>query len=181
MEENSELILMARDGSSIAFSRLARQYKPLINSLSQKYSSMCREYGEVGDDFLQEAQMAFFDAVKSYDINNSVVTFGAYAKACIRNRLVSLVRKFKSQKRKRGELKIQAGVMSPDDAYLTKELGTKLLALAENSLSPYEKNVFALYIEGKRASEISKNVGKSEKSVNNAIFRIRSKLKGIIG
>ena len=110
-----------------------------------------------------------------------IVTFGAYAKKCISNRLISLVRKNKSQKRKRGELKITSSVPSPDDVYLTKELGTKLLALAENSLSPYEKKIFVLYLDGKRASEISKHVGKSEKSVNNAIFRVKAKLKGIIG
>lgn len=181
MEENSELIIKARAGDSRAFSRLARIYKPLLDSLSQKYSSMCQENGEAVDDFLQEGQMALFSAVKTYDINNPVVTFGAYAKKCISNRLISLVRKNKSQKRKKGELKITSSVPSPDDVYLTKELGTKLLALAENSLSPYEKKIFVLYLDGKRASEISKHVGKSEKSVNNAIFRVKAKLKGIIG
>ncbi len=181
MEENLELILKARGGDSHAFSKLARIYKPLLSSLSQKYSSMCVECGEIVDDFTQEAQIALFDAVKTYDKDTSSFTFGAYAKACVRNRLISLVRKIKAGKRKRGELKIPVSTPSPDDVYMTKELGTKLMALAENSLSPYEKKVFALYIDGKRASEISKHVGKSEKSVNNAIFRIRAKLKGIIG
>lgn len=177
MEENKELILKARDGSSIAFSKLANQYKPLLNSLSKKYSAMCEESGEVGEDFAQEAQIAFFDAVKTYDINNSVVTFGAYARVCVRNRLLSLVRRVKAGKRRRGELEKPILVPSPDDVYLAKELFKKLMARAENSLSPYEKKVFTLHLDGKRVSEISKHVGKSEKSVNNAIFRARSKLK----
>ena len=181
MEGNIELIIKAREGDSHAFSKLARIYKNLLSSLSKKYSSMCIENGEAIDDFTQEAQMALYNAVKTYDINNSVVTFGAYAKKCISNRLISLVRKNKSQKRKRGEIKIPVNMHTPDDAYLTKELGAKIMALVENSLSSYEKKIFALYLDGKRASEISKHVGKSEKSVNNAIFRIKSKLKGIIG
>lgn len=181
MEENIELILKARRGDSHSFSNLVRKYKPLLDSLSKKYSSMCEETAEILDDFSQEAKMALFDAVKTYDVNNEAVTFGAYAKKCIGNRLISLVRKNKSQKRKRGEIKIPVNTHTPDDAYLTKELGAKIMALAENSLSSYEKKVFALYLDGKRAGEISKQVGKSEKSVNNAIFRIKSKLKGIIG
>ena len=51
------------------------------------------------------------------------------------------------------------------------------MLLAEKILSGYEMRIFALYAKGARAKEISARIGKSEKSVNNAIFRIRSKLK----
>ena len=180
MEEVLELVFKARSGDSHAFSRLARVYKPLLNSLTQRYLKMCQNDGEIFDDFAQESQMALFEAVKTYD-ENSGFTFGAYAKSCIRNRLVSLVRRNKAKKREKGETKIPTGIPSPDDVYMTKELGKKLMAIAENSLSPYEKKVFALYLDGKRAGEISKQVGKSEKSVTNAIFRVRAKLKGING
>ena len=82
MEEVLELVFKARSGDSHAFSRLARVYKPLLNSLTQRYLKMCQNDGEIFDDFVQEAQMALFEAVKTYD-ENSGFTFGAYAKSCI--------------------------------------------------------------------------------------------------
>lgn len=180
MEKTVELVLKAREGSEAALSGLLEDYTPLLNSLSRKYSSMCQEDGEAGDDFFQESQIAFYKAVMTYDINNSSSTFGAYAKACVRNKLVSLVRKIKSKKRKKGELGMSCESNTPQDTVIWRELGEKLLAQAELTLSPYEKKVFSLYINGRRANEIAKIVGKSEKSVNNAIFRIRSKLKGTV-
>ena len=62
-----------------------------------------------------------------------------------------------------------------------REFSEKLSEKADKVLSPFEKKVFQLlplYSKGSRAKEISLRVNKSEKSVNNAIFRIRSKLKG---
>ena len=44
-------------------------------------------------------------------------------------------------------------------------------------LSPYEKRVFIMSLEGKSAGEIAAVVKKDEKSVNNAIFRSRSKIR----
>ena len=178
MDENISLVLQAKAGEELAFSKLLAIYQPLLHSLSQRYSSMCD--GEVTrDDFFQEAQIAFHNAILSYDTNNSSFTLGAYAKACIRNRLVSLVRRVKSKKRTKQKLEYNCEARSPQDNVVWRELGTKLLAHAENTLSPYEKKVFALYFKGHKAGEISKYLGKSEKSVNNAIFRIRSKLKAI--
>ena len=176
MDETIELVLKARESNEDAFSQLCTIYSPLLSSLCHKYSQMCEGEPDVEDDFLQEAKMAFYKATASYDINSPSTTFGAYAKACVKNRLVSCVRRIKSKKRKRAELEYSCDD-SPQDAVVWRELGTKLLALAENTLSPYEKKVFALYVKGSKAAEISKHVGKSEKSVNNAIFRIRSKLK----
>ena len=170
MEKTVELVLKAREGSEAALSDLLEDYTPLLNSLSRKYSSMCQEDGEAGDDFFQESQIAFYKAVMTYDINNSSSTFGAYAKACV----------IKSKKRKKGELGMSCESNTPQDTVIWRELGEKLLAQAELTLSPYEKKVFSLYINGRRANEIAKIVGKSEKSVNNAIFRIRSKLKGTV-
>jgi RNA polymerase sporulation-specific sigma factor len=178
MDENISLVLQAKAGDELAFSKLLTTYQPLLYSLSQRYSSMCE--GEVTrDDFFQEAQIAFHKAIMSYDLDNSSITLGAYAKACVRNRLVSLVRKIKSKKRTKKELEYNCEAGSLQDKVVWRELGTKLLAHAESTLSPYEKKVFALYFKGHKAGEISKYLGKSEKSVNNAIFRIKSKLKAI--
>lgn len=178
MENIIELILQSRDGNDEAFSLLCDQYSSLIDSMSFKYSAMCSDEFSSKDDFVQEAKMAFYKAVLAYDVSNEKVTFGAYAKVCIRNRLVSCVRKNLSKKRRKGKEDAQAQDMwSLQDTVVQRELGEKLISVAESTLSGYEKKIFSYYLEGRRAKEISSILGKSEKSVNNAIYRIRSKLK----
>ena len=178
MDNSVELILQVRAGNDSAFVQMCEKYQNLIDSMSRKYYLMClSEYGSQ-DDFLQEAKMAFYNAIVKYDIESQRITFGAFAKVCIRNRLVSCVRKYNSKKRRKGEGETGAALGSSlQDTVVRRELGEKIISLAESTLSAYEKKIFSLYLEGRKAKEISASLGKCEKSVNNAIYRIRLKLK----
>lgn len=178
MEEIIELIMQTRDGNDDAFSTLCDKYSSLIYSMSLKHFAMCVDEFSSKDDFVQEAKMAFYNAVISFDVGNKGVTFGAYAKVCIRNRLISCVRKQLSKKRRKGKEDAQSQELwSLQDTVVRRELGEKLKIIAENTLSGYEKMIFSYFLEGRKAKEISSIIGKSEKSVNNAIYRIKSKLK----
>jgi len=181
MDSNIELILQVRNGNDDAFMQMCEQYKMLIDSMSHKYFGMCANEYCSRDDFLQEAKMAFYNAIIKYDTDTKKVTFGAFAKVCIRNRLISCVRKQSSKKRRKGknDAEIDSN-WSLQDTVVQRELGEKLISAAESTLSSYEKRIFGFYLEGRKAKEISSILGKSEKSVNNAIYRIRSKLKKTI-
>ena len=96
---------------------------------------------------------------------------------CIKNRLVSCLRYATSKKRRKSNGDSEEISKSPQDTVIRRELEEKLLSLAENALSAYELRIYKMYVQGAKAKEISAKIGKDEKSVNNAIFRIRSKLK----
>lgn len=180
METLIKLIISARNGDDNAFWELCEKYNPLLISMAHKYAQMCIEE-DLSDDFLQEAKMALYNAVMSFDIDQSKVTFGFYVKRCIRNRLVSCVRKANSKKRRqRNESDIESSTNSPQESVLQYELTKEILSLAEDILSQYEMEILKMYFSGLRAKEISAKIGKSEKSVNNAIYRIKSKLRGKI-
>jgi RNA polymerase sporulation-specific sigma factor len=181
MENNLELVIQAKNGNQFAFTNLYEKYQPLLVSMASKYSSMCKEENGQMDDFLQKANIALNDAIKTYNVDNGKVTFGAYARTVVRNRLVSMVRHMKSKKRKKSDLNSSCESVTPQDRAVWREHSVKLSEKAERVLSPFEKRVFhllPLFSKGNRAREISLRVNKSEKSVNNAIFRIRSKLMG---
>lgn len=178
MDNNIDLVLRARTGDEDAFSQLREQYKNLVVSMSRKYSDMCPEKYSVLDDFIQESEVAFYNAIMRYDAEGQKIKFGAFAKICIRNKLISYVRKLNSKKRCKGESDVWATQgESMQETVVRRELGEKLLSVVEGSLSKYEKRILSLYREGRSAKEISSIVCKSEKSVNNAIYRIRLKLK----
>ena len=48
-------------------------------------------------------------------------------------------------------------------------------------LSPYERSVFEYYVLGERPCAIAARLGTNEKSVSNAIFRIKSSLSKALG
>lgn len=175
MKETNELVARAKNRDQLAFEELSLLYSPLLQSLAGRYHSVCRDE-VLFDDFMQEAQIAFNDAILHYDALNEKVTFGAYAKVCVRNRLVSCVRKFKSKKRVKREFSDPVIDNTVQDTVVYREL----LSLAGNTLSPYEKKILQLKADGHSAKEISVIIGKSEKSVNNAIYRSRSKIRDTI-
>jgi RNA polymerase sporulation-specific sigma factor len=176
MDEILYHINRVKSGDDASFEQLLSKYNALIISMAKKYSDMCATSPQL-DDFLQEAKMAFYNSVLSYD-EKTGVTFGAYAKVCVRNRLVSCVRVNNSKKRqKRSDTKDSYDIENPQDTLIVRELEKKLFSLAKDRLSPYEKKIFGYYLAGERAKEISKKVTRSEKSVNNAIYRIKAKLK----
>ena len=177
MDEIVKLILRVRNGEDVAFSLLCEQYQPLLNSMSGKYSSMNPDEQNVLEDFSQEARLALYNAAMKYDIDSSRFTFGAFAKACIRNRLVSCIRRANSKKRQKLNDGDDLNESTLQDTVIQHELEKERLYLAEKVLSNYEMRIFMMYAQGEKAKEISAKIGKSEKSVNNAIFRIRSKLK----
>ena len=180
MDEIIQLLSRVRNNDGSAFEILCEKYKALIDSMSKKYSNMYPDsvgVSGVKDDFSQEARLAFYNACIKYDIENGKVTFGAFAKVCIKNRLVSCLRYATSKKRRKSNGDSEEISKSPQDTVIRRELEEKLLSLAENALSAYELRIYKMYVQGAKAKEISAKIGKDEKSVNNAIFRIRSKLK----
>ena len=171
------LITLVRSGDEGAFADLTAQYKPLIESMAKMYYG--KYVGELysEEDFMQEANMAFYSAVRTYEEGNDV-TFGLYAKICIRNRLVSQLRTGK--KRSKKNIGTHKEYTEPSYRLLEKEDFKQFEQKIKDVLSEFEWLVFCLYIQKKSYAKIAEEVGKSEKSVDNAIYRIKKKLKELL-
>lgn len=178
-------ILEVREGRQESFSSLLSQYKPLIEGAVARYS--VEEISELSrEDLRQEAYLAFYQSILSYDIEQSEVEFGLYAKICVTNGLLSRLRRFKRQAQiswespesleSRGDLPLE-GQEDPSERILEEERLGLLYATIRHCLSDYEYRVWSLYMSGRSAREIGLAVEKDEKSVANAIYRIRKKLR----
>ncbi len=174
------LINLASKGDEDAFADLTVRYKPLIDSMAHSYYKKCESGVFARDDFLQEATLAFYSAVCTYDTSSSV-TFGLYSKICIRNKMVSMLRaSAKKEKKDKKHQKERATWREPVQNLLEKENAQDLKKKIQGVLSVFEWSVFCLYVEKKSYSEIADALGKAEKSVDNAIYRIKTKLKKLI-
>ena len=188
----ADLLHQAKAGSQAAFDTLLKEYDPLIQSMTERYAAE----GEA-EDIRQEAIIAFYHAVLSYDSSMNHVTFGLYAKVCIRNRIISHIRKlqnasvvlhpcelpesgepFLHYQKKMAE--VQGHTVDPEQEAVDRESYYSLLKMINESLTPGEKDVFRLYIAGKPYKEIAALLNRTEKSVDNAVFRIKSKVKRLI-
>ena len=187
-EDLRALITLAQQGDSGAFSQLLNAYEPLINStVANTMAKMPELTVADAEDLRQEALLAFYSSLISYDFSISDVEFGLYAKVCICNRLVSQMRIIKrhlSHSAPVYDPEELARIVSEDDdpaaRIIELERERSLMKLISDNLSPYENKVFGMYVSGMSAAQMAEKLDASEKSVSNAIFRIRRKLKSIL-
>ena len=184
-EDVRALISNARDGDQSAFDTLLRQYKPLIDASVARFSSD-DAFAIYSEDLKQEASLVFYNSILAYDLNQNEVEFGLFAKICIYNALVSALR---SLKRRTAEpladipeslLTVQESD-DPSSRMLERERLESLYAVIRKNLSDLEYEVWQYYMSGKSAADIAKQLETDVKSVNNAIYRIRKKLRSRLG
>ncbi len=180
-----DLLCRVREGEQDAFAALLNQYRPLIESLVTRFGADAPLESD-REDLRQEAMMSFYHAILAYDMEQTEVEFGLYAKICISNALISQLR---IQKRRTVEhltesLSTDVFVHDSEDPagrILEQERVKALYSVIRKSLSDFEYRVWQCYMSGRTAGEIGRLVGKDEKSVSNAIYRIRKKLRALLG
>ena len=173
-ELRPDTLHLAKQGDQSAFAALLAQYTPLIER--QLMSARSRRpdiLPEDEKDLRQEAYLAFYRALMSFDVSQGEVSFGLYAKICIRNRLISILRSLKSKGKVVHE---REGEKAPRlwQASFDRE---ELESLSRQLLSRREREIFLMYADGKSYSDIAQTLGINEKSVDNALFRAKKKLR----
>ncbi len=176
-----ELISRVRKKDGDAFETLLGKYTPLIEA------SVVKILGEellslYGDDFRQEATVVFYNSILTYDMEQHEVEFGLYAKICIANALISQLRVLKKRNAERLSETSDDGLFAnasedPSLEILEQESLRTLYSVIRGNLSKLEYDIWQLYMSGRTAKDIAIVVNKDEKSVNNAIYRIRKKLR----
>ena len=176
----SELIQSAQSGNQDAFEELLDRYAPLINSMVYNQGLSVQDC----EDHRQEAVLAFYRALMHFDTAQNEVQFGLYAKLCIKNALLSHLRKLNRQQEVL--LEDQNTVIradretDPANRVMEQESYLELSRMIHDVLSEYENQIWWLYLSGRTAKEIADHLGRDERSVQNAVYRIRKKLRTVI-
>lgn len=175
--EMFSLLLRIRGGEDEAFSLLTDTYRGLLEGLVRSFSEgLCAADSE---ELSQEARLALYRAACTYKPSREV-TFGLYARVCVRNALVSFLRRTMSREDV-ALCSIDELLLSDENepalALIAAERLTELMAKVKEVLSPYEHRVFTLLLEQRSHAAIAAALGKSEKSVANAVFRLKDKLR----
>ena len=177
-EKVLSLITALQNDDESAYPPLLDQYMPLLKKLAASYAKNTAQHGFSAEDLLQEASLALYKAAISYDTGQKDVTFGLYAKICVNRRLLSLKRKVNSKKEPKITAVPRKKVLFFTDDFSGSDRG-KILKEAEKQLSAYEKTVLRMRLSGMKYEEIAQDLGKSVKSVDNALARAMKKLRAL--
>ncbi len=177
---DEELAVLAANGDDESMARLISAVTPVAKA---KASSLAN--ARVPDeDLVQEGMLGFLDAVSSF--NPAKGSFKAYAEACINNRILSAVRASFNNKNaalsNAVPLECEANEISdisadPANIISEKYDSQHIADLLSSGLSDFEKQVIDLRLIGKSYSQISAELICSEKAVDNALQRIRKKMR----
>ncbi len=182
-EKDEALALRARQDPK-ALGRLFGRYQKTVDAKVAR--ALPKDHWEDG---AQEAYLALFQAVRHFDPSRKI-RFSTFAGRCIDNALRNYQVKLSTKKSQwnassvsleqmRPEEEPQADLPQPDQMLIEKEQYHLCLEQIRQSLSPFESKVFHCYLDGDDYRQIAKRLKVSEKSVSNALVRIRRKLKTV--
>jgi RNA polymerase sporulation-specific sigma factor len=179
---DEELVSLARDGCENAFSMLVHRC-----ALTVKYQVISLRNTNVEDeDLAQEGLVGLLAAVRTYD--SGMASFRTYASACIRNRMLSVIRGSGASRiipqselisidnNHVATLPIQDFSDDPEQLVVQKEEIVRMQKWLRGLLSPKEYKVLILYLGAYSYEEISQHLGISIKAVDNSLQRVRRKL-----
>ena len=182
---DEQLCVQAKEGDQDAEELLVRRYQRLVRCLARPYYLV----GGDNDDLIQEGMIGLIFAVRKYDAESA--SFHTFAEHCIRNRLYSALRAAARGKHTplnqsvpleepfaENPISLYSSAMSqtdPEDLLIGRENVQELLNGVRQQLSPFETIIFECYLEGMTMGEMTEAVSRPQKSVDNALQRIRRK------
>lgn len=180
---DEELIDFLRDGNEAVLDYLINKYKDLVRS---KAKSMFLIGGD-NDDLIQEGMIGLFKAVKDYDSGRDA-NFQTFARLCVTRQMYTAIEAAGRQKHSPLNTYIsiyeedfqKEGGTNPEDSFLDKERVKYLEEQVEKELSTFEKQVLDLKLAGLDYLEIAAILKKDSKSTDNAIQRIKTKVRRLI-
>ncbi len=193
---DEELIVRLRDGETEITEFIMDKYKNLVKNKAKAMFIL----GADTEDLIQEGMIGLFKALRDYDIGRDA-SFHTFADLCISRQMYTAVQA--SRRRKHAPLNTYVSLYSNvtenegEEAYLIEALQStadkspeEMLIDQENvdglelaidqALSPFEKQVLDLYVTGMGYVQIAHVLGRDEKSTDNALQRIRAKIKKVV-
>ncbi len=178
---DESLAVRARGGDDGAMALLTARMVPLVKMLAVKYGGGAME----PEDLAQEGMFGFLAAVHGFDEKNGV-PFRSYAGVCIANRIRSAVRAGARLKNiplnsyislSDDSVMLSETQPNPEDLVIARDEVVRLDDLMARRLSKFERRVIQLYLGGRSYEDIAARLGSTAKSVDNALQRVRRKLR----
>lgn len=190
--EDEILIEFARAGDNQALERLIEKYRHLVRAKSRSYFLIGGDY----EDIIQEGMIGLYKAVRDFR-GDKLSSFRAFAELCITRQIITAIKTATRQKhsplnsyisldkpvyeedseRPLLDILVETHAKSPEDLLIIREKQEDMETKIGSVLSELEQQVLQLYIDGRSYQEMSGLLGRRNKSIDNALQRIKRKLE----
>jgi len=168
---------------------LVTEYAKLVRACARPYFLA----GGDSEDLIQEGMLGLLSAIRTFDPEKGA-KFSTYAEFCVRRRIYSAIKSasgnkhtplnsyisLESSQLDEGNTQNAYFLRVPEDFVIAREQAGEVERLLYGALSRFESGVLELYLEGMSYKDMAVRLGKSDKSVDNAVQRIRKKLSQIL-
>ncbi|MDR4928624.1 MULTISPECIES: RNA polymerase sporulation sigma factor SigH [Peribacillus] len=190
--EDDELIGMVHTGDSEALDYLIQKYRNFVRAKARTYFLI----GADKEDIVQEGMIGLYKAVRDFK-GDKLSSFKAFAELCITRQIITAIKTATRQKHiplnsyvsldkpiydeesDRTLMDIISGtkVLDPEELIINQEEFDDIELKMAELLSDLERKVLALYLDGQTYQEISEELNRHVKSIDNALQRVKRKLE----
>ena len=182
---DEQLCALAAQGNAEAEDVLVARYTRLVRACARPLFLA----GGDSEDLIQEGMVGLLNAIRTYDPARQA-QLRTFAEVCIRSRLLSAVRAAGRDKHSplNNYISFETPLFdtadgypctqgdNPEDMLIDREDRHERLSALKDQLSGFEAKILQLYLSGLSYGEIAQQIGKTPKSVDNAVQRIRRKV-----
>ena len=192
---DEQVVQLAQAGEEPALVYLLNKYKNFVRSKSRSYFLIGADH----EDIVQEGMIGLFKAIRDYR-EDRLSSFRAFAELCITRQIITAIKTATRQKhiplnsyvslnkpiydeesdRTLLDVITEGYLANPEDVLINREDMSLIEVRIAQSLSPLERQVLAKYLQGKSYQEISRDMKRQIKSIDNALQRVKRKLAKIM-
>ena len=184
---DEQLVALSRGGSREAEEYLLEKYKPYVRTMSRARYLI----GGDTDDLIQEGMIGLYKAIRDYEDNHDT-TFHTFAAKCIARQQITAIEASNRMKNQPLNNSVfltneewdaslfALNADSPETIVLGQAAADETMQKINDGLSPMERKVLTYYIGDMDYQEIARVMDKPPKSIDNALQRIRSKVRKIL-
>ena len=188
---DEDIVLLCREGDSIAVEFLLNKYKNFVRSKARSYFLIGADH----EDIVQEGMIGLYKAIRDFR-PEKLSSFRAFAELCITRQIITAIKTATRQKhiplnsyvslnkpiydeesdRTLMDVITEDTLSNPESMFIDREDLSVIRGRIGEMLSELEKQVLELYMDGKSYQEISEEMGRHVKSIDNALQRVKRKL-----
>ncbi len=190
--EDEEIVEIVRQGDISALEYLINKYKNFVRAKSRSYFLV----GADREDIIQEGMIGLFKAIRDYK-EDKLSSFKAFAELCITRQIITAIKTATRQKhiplnsyvsldkpiydeesdRTLLDVISESKVTDPEEMIISQEEYVDIELKISELLSDLERKVLSLYLDGRSYQEISEQLNRHVKSIDNALQRVKRKLE----
>ncbi|MDO7908367.1 RNA polymerase sporulation sigma factor SigH [Paenibacillus sp. JX-17] len=189
---DEDIVRAVHEGDSEALEYLINKYRNFVRAKARSYFLI----GADREDIIQEGMIGLYKSIRDFK-GDKLSSFKAFAELCITRQIITAIKTATRQKHiplnsyvsldkpiydedsDRTLLDVICGsqVSDPEELIINQEEFVGLEDKMSEILSDLERKVLMLYLDGRSYQEISVDLSRHVKSIDNALQRVKRKLE----